>query len=55
VYNISEMIDPGTLTKKERRRKKELDQDLLISPSDIVPQGGGSPKEILDNLIEEIK
>lgn len=55
VYNVSEMIDPGSLVKKERRRKKELDQDLYIRPSNVVPQGGGSPKEILDNLIEEIK
>jgi len=34
------MLNPGYLTRMERRLKKEEDQEFFLPPSSVIPRGG---------------
>jgi len=53
VYNLHEWISPGSASRTEAAID-EFGAEFYIPPSSVVPTGGGSPLEILDNLAEEV-
>ncbi len=41
LYNIQEMLSPGTLQRRERRIKEEYNQEYILPPTDVIQYGGG--------------
>jgi hypothetical protein len=54
LYNLQEMLSPGTLGRRQRRMWQEYGQEFIVPPSEIVPYGGGGPLEPAVNLLEEV-
>jgi len=40
LYNLQEMLGPGTLRRRERRMKEDYGQEYIVPPSSYVPRGG---------------
>lgn len=41
MYQIAEMVSPGSLARTERRMEKDYGQRFIIPPSHVIPHGGG--------------
>lgn len=54
LFNLREMMNPGFLSRMERRIERENAQEFFIPPSSYIPRGGTNPFEVPGELAGEL-